>query len=33
MPELGASVAAALNSQRDFAVGNVIGSDTFNIFG
>jgi cation:H+ antiporter len=33
MPELAASIAAALKGERDMAVGNVIGSCTFNIFG
>jgi cation:H+ antiporter len=33
MPELATSVAAALRRQPDIAVGNVIGSNIFNIFG
>jgi len=33
MPELATSVTAALKGQRDIAVGNVIGSNTFNILG
>ena len=33
MPEVAASVAAALKGERDIAVGNVIGSNTFNILG
>lgn len=33
MPELAASIAAAIKGERDMAVGNVIGSCTFNIFG
>ncbi len=33
MPELAASVAAALRGQRDIAVGNVVGSNIFNILG
>lgn len=33
MPELAASIAAAVKGERDMAVGNVIGSCTFNLFG
>lgn len=33
MPEVATSIAAALKGERDIAVGNVIGSNTFNIFG
>ncbi|MBK6866076.1 MAG: calcium/sodium antiporter [Ideonella sp.] len=33
MPEVAASVAAALKGERDIAVGNVIGSNIFNILG
>lgn len=33
MPEVATSVMAALRKQRDIAVGNVIGSSTFNILG
>ena len=33
MPEVAASVAAAVRGQRDIAVGNVVGSNTFNILG
>jgi cation:H+ antiporter len=33
MPEVAASVAAALKGERDIAVGNVVGSCTFNLFG
>jgi cation:H+ antiporter len=33
LPEVAASVTAALRGQRDIAVGNVIGSNTFNILG
>lgn len=33
MPEVAASIAAALKGERDIAVGNVIGSNTFNILG
>lgn len=33
MPELATSVTAALKGERDIAVGNVIGSNTFNILG
>lgn len=33
MPEMATSVMAALRKQRDIAVGNVIGSSTFNILG
>lgn len=33
MPEVATSVAAALKGERDIAVGNVVGSCTFNIFG
>ncbi len=33
MPEVAASITAALKGERDMAVGNVIGSSTFNILG
>jgi cation:H+ antiporter len=33
MPEIAASIMAALRGERDIAVGNVIGSNTFNILG
>jgi cation:H+ antiporter len=33
MPEVAASVAAALKGERDIAVGNVVGSNIFNILG
>ena len=33
MPEVATSVAAALKGERDIAVGNVVGSNTFNILG
>jgi cation:H+ antiporter len=33
MPEVAASLAAALKGERDIAVGNVIGSNVFNILG
>jgi len=33
MPEVAASVMAAVRGERDIAVGNVIGSNTFNILG
>ncbi len=33
LPEVAASITAALRGQRDIAVGNVIGSNTFNILG
>jgi cation:H+ antiporter len=33
MPEVATSVMAALKGQRDIAVGNVVGSSTFNILG
>jgi cation:H+ antiporter len=33
LPEVAASVTAALKGQRDIAVGNVVGSNTFNILG
>jgi len=33
LPEVAASVAAALRGQRDLAVGNVVGSCTFNLLG
>jgi cation:H+ antiporter len=33
MPEVATSVMAALRGQRDIAVGNVVGSSTFNILG
>ncbi len=33
MPELATSITAALKGERDIAVGNVIGSNTFNILG
>ena len=32
MPEIATSIVAALRGQRDIAVGNVIGSNVFNIF-
>jgi cation:H+ antiporter len=32
MPEVATSVVAALRGQRDIAVGNVVGSNVFNIF-
>ena len=32
LPEVATSVAAALKGERDIAVGNVVGSSTFNIF-
>jgi len=32
MPEVATSIAAALKGERDIAVGNVVGSCTFNIF-
>ncbi|WP_370263136.1 calcium/sodium antiporter [Limnobacter sp.] len=32
MPEVATSIAAALKGERDIAVGNVVGSSTFNIF-
>jgi cation:H+ antiporter len=33
LPEVAASITAALRGQRDIAVGNVVGSNTFNILG
>jgi cation:H+ antiporter len=33
MPEVATSVIAAIKGERDIAVGNVIGSNTFNILG
>lgn len=33
LPEVAASIAAALRGERDIAVGNVVGSNVFNIFG
>ena len=33
MPEVATSIAAAIKGERDIAVGNVIGSNTFNILG
>ena len=33
MPEVAASVMAAIKGERDIAVGNVVGSNTFNILG
>ena len=33
MPEVATSITAAIRGQRDIAVGNVIGSNTFNILG
>ncbi|MEF8701368.1 MAG: calcium/sodium antiporter [Candidatus Accumulibacter sp. UW20] len=33
MPEVATSLAAALKGERDIAVGNVVGSNTFNILG
>lgn len=33
MPEVAASLTAALKGERDIAVGNVVGSNTFNILG
>jgi cation:H+ antiporter len=33
LPEVAASVAAAVKGQRDIAVGNVVGSNTFNVLG
>lgn len=33
MPEVATSLAAALRGERDLAVGNVVGSNTFNILG
>ena len=33
LPEVAASITAALKGERDMAVGNVIGSNTFNILG
>jgi cation:H+ antiporter len=33
LPEVAASVTAALKGERDIAVGNVVGSNTFNILG
>lgn len=33
LPEVATSITAALKGERDIAVGNVVGSNTFNIFG
>jgi cation:H+ antiporter len=33
MPEVATSISAALKGERDIAVGNVVGSNTFNILG
>jgi len=33
MPEVATSVTAAIRGERDIAIGNVVGSNTFNIFG
>ena len=33
MPDLATSITAALKGERDIAVGNVVGSNTFNILG
>ena len=33
MPEIGASVAAALRKRGDVAIGNILGSNVFNILG
>lgn len=33
MPEVAASISAAIKGERDIAVGNVVGSNTFNILG
>ncbi|MBL8443956.1 MAG: calcium/sodium antiporter [Zoogloeaceae bacterium] len=33
MPEIATSIIAAIRGQRDIAVGNVVGSNVFNIFG
>jgi cation:H+ antiporter len=33
MPEVATSIAAALKGERDIAVGNVVGSNTFNLLG
>jgi len=33
MPELATSILAAMRGQRDIAIGNVVGSNTFNILG
>ncbi len=33
LPEIAASIMAALRGERDIAVGNVVGSNTFNILG
>lgn len=33
LPEVAASITAALRGQRDIAVGNVVGSNTFNLLG
>ncbi len=33
LPEVAASIAAAVKGERDIAVGNVVGSNTFNILG
>jgi cation:H+ antiporter len=33
MPEVATSIAAAIKGERDIAVGNVVGSSTFNVLG
>jgi cation:H+ antiporter len=33
MPEVATSITAAIKGERDIAVGNVVGSNTFNILG
>jgi cation:H+ antiporter len=33
IPEVAASIPAALRGQRDIAVGNVVGSNVFNLLG
>lgn len=33
MPEVATSITAAIKGERDIAVGNVVGSNTFNVFG
>jgi cation:H+ antiporter len=33
MPEVATSITAAIKGQRDIAVGNVVGSNTFNVLG
>ena len=33
MPEVATSIMAAIKGERDIAVGNVVGSNTFNILG